>query len=118
MDEEGNQGYYLYNESTGEEKLFSIVEEERKFARGTKEAGKKAMEFLSKKGNKGVKKINYNRMSSFLAPSEYKSSINSSIYSKIPRDTYINKLIMENRLRHKLEDQDPIFLRIKNNLKK
>ena len=29
MDEEGNLGYYLYNESTGEEKLFSVVEEER-----------------------------------------------------------------------------------------
>ena len=32
MDEEGNLGYYLYNESTGEEKLFSVVEEEREFA--------------------------------------------------------------------------------------
>lgn len=56
MDEEGNQGCYLYNESTGEEKLFSVVEEEREFARGTKEAGKKAMEFLSKKGNKKLNK--------------------------------------------------------------
>ena len=35
MDEEGNLGYYLYNESTGEEKLFSVVEDERLFARGT-----------------------------------------------------------------------------------
>ena len=33
MDEEGNQGYYLYNEATGEEKLFSVVEEEREFAK-------------------------------------------------------------------------------------
>ena len=32
MDEEGNLGYYLYNESTGEEKLFSVVEEERLYA--------------------------------------------------------------------------------------
>ena len=89
------------------------------FARGTKEAGKIAKEILSKKGNKVISKnINYKRMDSFLAPSEYKSSINSSINGKIPGDTYINKITMENRLRHKLEDQNPIFLRIKNNLKK
>lgn len=56
MDEEGNLGYYLYNEVTGEEKLFSVVEEEREFARGTKEAGKKAAKFLAKKGNKIVNK--------------------------------------------------------------
>ena len=31
MDEEGNLGYYLYDESTGEEKMFSVVEEERLF---------------------------------------------------------------------------------------
>lgn len=29
IDEDGNLGYYLYNESTGEEKLFSVVEEEK-----------------------------------------------------------------------------------------
>ena len=42
MDEEGNMGYYLYNESTGEEKLFSVVEEERLYAnvRHLKKAGK------------------------------------------------------------------------------
>ena len=57
IDEDGNLGYYLYNESTGEEKLFSVVEEEREFARGTKEAGKKAAEFLAKKGNKIANKI-------------------------------------------------------------
>ena len=33
IDEEGNLGYYLYNEATGEEKLFSVVEEEREFAK-------------------------------------------------------------------------------------
>jgi hypothetical protein len=32
IDEEGNLGYYLYNEATGEEKLFSVVEEERLYA--------------------------------------------------------------------------------------
>lgn len=56
MDEEGNLGYYLYNEATGEEKLFSVVDEERMYARGTKEAGKLAKEFLSKKGNKTINK--------------------------------------------------------------
>ena len=40
MDEEGNLGYYLYDESNGEERMF---------ARGTKEAGKAAKEFLKKK---------------------------------------------------------------------
>ena len=34
IDEEGNMGYYLYDESTGEEKLFSIVEEERLYFLG------------------------------------------------------------------------------------
>ena len=34
MDEEGNLGYYLYNEDTGEEKLFSVVEEERLYFLG------------------------------------------------------------------------------------
>ena len=35
MDEEGNLGYYLYNESTGEEKLFSAVRKEALFPKGT-----------------------------------------------------------------------------------
>ncbi len=39
MDEEGNQGYYLYNEATGEEKLFSVVEEEREFGLSSKALG-------------------------------------------------------------------------------
>lgn len=41
IDEEGNLGYYLYNEATGEEKLFSVVEEEREFAsvKALKKAG-------------------------------------------------------------------------------
>ena len=34
IDEEGNLGYYLYNESTGEEKLFSVVEDERLYFLG------------------------------------------------------------------------------------
>ena len=35
IDEEGNLGYYLYDENNGEEKLFSVVEDEKLFARGT-----------------------------------------------------------------------------------
>ena len=30
IDEEGNLGYYLYDEATGEEKLFFVVEEEQR----------------------------------------------------------------------------------------
>ena len=53
MDEEGNQGYYLYNEATGEEKLFSVVEEEqREFARGTGAAVYYAEQMMKNKGNK------------------------------------------------------------------
>lgn len=56
IDEDGNQGYYLYNEGTEEEKLFSVVEEEREFARGV---GKKAIEEAVKKvSTKGNKKLN------------------------------------------------------------
>ena len=36
IDEEGNLGYYLYDESNGEEKLFSVVEEEREFGMKSK----------------------------------------------------------------------------------
>lgn len=60
IDEDGNLGYYLYNESTGEEKLFSVVEEEREFARGVGSAVKVAMKRASSKGqgaiNKAVKR--------------------------------------------------------------
>lgn len=44
----------LWDEETNEEKLFSVneISEEKLFARGTKEAGKLAKEFLAKKGNK------------------------------------------------------------------
>ena len=36
MDEEGNQGYYLYNESTGEEKLFSVEDDEKDSSKKSK----------------------------------------------------------------------------------
>ena len=53
MDEEGNLGYYLYNESTGEEKLFSIVEEEeRMYAKGVGDAVGVARKRMMNKGNK------------------------------------------------------------------
>ena len=52
VDEDGNLGYYLYDESNGEEKLFSVVEEEREFARGIGKAVKEAVKRGSTKGNK------------------------------------------------------------------
>ena len=52
MDEEGNQGYYLYDEATGEEKLFSVVEEEKMYARGTGAAVYYAEKMMRNKGNK------------------------------------------------------------------
>ena len=51
MDEEGNLGYYLYNEATGEEKLFSVVEEEREFA--SVKALKKATNTVLRKAAEG-----------------------------------------------------------------
>ena len=39
MDEEGNLGYYLYDETTGEEKMFSVVEEQREFSTESKILG-------------------------------------------------------------------------------
>ena len=58
IDEDGNQGYYLYNESTGEEKLFSVVEEEREFA-NTRLLKKGAKTFLGKsvEGNLTTKDV-------------------------------------------------------------
>ena len=56
IDEDGNQGYYLYNESTGEEKLFSVVEEEREFARGVGSAVKAATQMARSKGQGAINK--------------------------------------------------------------
>ena len=52
IDEEGNLGYYLYNESTGEKKLFSVVEEERDFSsvRRSKKALKVAADIIRREG--------------------------------------------------------------------
>ena len=57
MDEEGNMGYYLYNASTGEEKLFSVVEEEeRLYARGVGMAVQQATKMAQSKGMGAVNK--------------------------------------------------------------
>ena len=62
MDEEGNLGYYLYDEATGEEKLFSVVEEEKLFRdpfegfkKGFKKENKRLrrLEHLEKAGSSG-----------------------------------------------------------------
>ena len=65
IDEDGNQGYYLYNESTGEEKLFSVVEEEREFAKKENELDEEDIKFLEEQdknkrrnhNNIGIKKL-------------------------------------------------------------
>lgn len=51
MDEEGNLGYYLYDESTGEEKLFSVVEDEKLYANTRKL--KHAMKAILDRAQKG-----------------------------------------------------------------
>ena len=57
IDEEGNLGYYFYDESTGEEKLFSVVEDEKLYARGTGAAVYYAKQMMRNKGNKIANKI-------------------------------------------------------------
>ncbi len=51
IDEDGNLGYCLYNEATGEEKLFSVVEDERMYANARKL--KKALSTLVRNGEIG-----------------------------------------------------------------
>jgi hypothetical protein len=86
MDEEGNLGYYLYNESTGEEKLFSIVEEEeRMYARGVgRRAVKAATKMAQSKGqgmaNKAAKNIESRvRGAKMLNIPKYKSDLGKTI---------------------------------------
>ena len=61
IDEEGNLGYYLYNEATGEERMFSVVEDERLYARGVGMAVQNATRMAQSKGfgaaNKAANKI-------------------------------------------------------------
>lgn len=66
MDEEGNQGYYLYNEATGEERLFAVMNSPfvgkngkmapTGFAAANKNA-KKAIEANTPLGTIGVKDV-------------------------------------------------------------
>ena len=50
MDEEGNQGYYLYNEATGEEKMFSVVEDERLYFLGPISKDTAQLDAMRKRG--------------------------------------------------------------------
>ena len=56
MDEEGNLGYYLYDESTGEEKMFSVVEDEKMYARGVGMAVQNATRMAQSKGLGAINK--------------------------------------------------------------
>lgn len=61
IDEDGNLGYCLYNESTGKGKLFSVVEDEKMYARGVGQAVKAATQMVQSKGqgmaNKAAKNL-------------------------------------------------------------
>lgn len=112
MDEEGNLGYYLYNEATGEEKLFSVVEEEREFAsvralkKGTKKLLDKSLEgklttkdvasVMGLKGSRSLKavenphyskvaKAGYNKMNQ-ITKGEFGKSISKPDFVKQSRE--------------------------------
>ena len=92
LDEEGNQGYYLYNESTGEEKLFSVVEEEREFA-NTRLLKKGAKTFLDKSSKGKLTTKDLMRISKLKGKNSLKALENPN-YEKIAKGTYnkFNKL--------------------------
>ena len=81
MDEEGNLGYYLYNESTGEEKTFSVVEEEKMFARGVN----------IRNLGKGLKKVNK------AANREYFINKGRNVFEASRRSPRFKSLTEENR---------------------
>lgn len=92
IDEEGNLGYYFYDENTGEEKLFSVVEEEREFA--NVRYGKKVVKTLlekSKKGNVTTKDLL--RLGKVKGKNSLKAIENPN-YDKITKGSYnkMNKL--------------------------
>ena len=64
MDEEGNLGYYLYDEATGEEKMFSVVEEERLFRTPVKisEVLGKGLKIPNKRKKQLFEEISKNRV--------------------------------------------------------
>ena len=92
IDEEGNLGYYLYNEATGEEKLFSVVEDEREFA--SVRHLKKASNELFLKGAKGkLTTKDIMRMSRLKGKNSLKAIENPN-YEKVAKGAYnkFNKL--------------------------
>ena len=98
MDEEGNMGYYLYNEATGEEKLFSVVEEEREFARGAVEP--RAFKNFIKNDNTAKLLKDYNNMKTSLANAKkdlvntYKTKYADKVSGfKKSADNYMNSYI-------------------------
>jgi hypothetical protein len=94
MDEEGNIGYYHYDESTGEEKLFSAVveEEERVYAsvRKLKKAGKMLFD-KSLKGKLTTKDLTY--FNHLKGKNSIKATMNPK-FDKVAKGTYnkVNKL--------------------------
>ena len=92
IDEDGNQGYYLYNESTGEEKLFSVVEEEREFA-NTRHLKKAANTFLEKSAKGKLSTKDVMRMSKLKGSRSLKALENPN-YDKVAKSIHnkFNKL--------------------------
>lgn len=92
MDKEGNKGYYLYNEATGEEKLFSVVEEEREFA-STRLLKKALNAFLEKSAKGKLTTKDVMRMSKLKGKNSLKSLENPN-YDKVAKASYnkFNKL--------------------------
>ena len=116
MDEEGNLGYYLYDENSGEEKLFSVVEDEKlyflgehkgKFGKGgtasgvvftgkdVLKEGADARLLLGPKGTNGGKVLDYANLENGLKQ------------KKVFNDTFKN-------LTRKGVEHDPTFLSAKN----
>ncbi len=93
IDEDGNLGYYLYNESTGEEKLFSVVEEEEREFASVRHL-KKAANKLFEKGIKGeVTAKDIMRINKLKGKNSLKALENPN-YEKVAKGNYnnINKL--------------------------
>jgi hypothetical protein len=61
MDEEGNLGYYLYNEATGEEKLFSVVEEDERLFANLDEDDIKFLEEHARNKERNAKNLGYKK---------------------------------------------------------
>ena len=95
MDEEGNLGYYLYNESTGEEKLFSVVEDEKMYARGVGSAVTAAKQMASSKGMGVANKVAKNAQGLRNAPwyttsSDLKKQLSAGRKEFLTRKDYKN----------------------------